>query len=178
MKKLSVILAVTFFFVIISGGCANNSVGEGELLRIHVRANSNQAVDQSVKMVVKDKIVEYLSDELYYQTDYGEAIKTVEKSLTAIEAIANRALAENGMKYRATAKLKREYFPTRAYEDVVVESGVYDALIVELGKAEGDNWWCVIYPPLCFVNREEFGSEFRYKSKILELWRKYISPSN
>ena len=89
--------------------------------------------------------------------------------------MCDETLYANGKNYRSRVIVCREYFPTRAYESVVVESGVYDALIIELGEGAGDNWWCVIYPPLCFVKSEDDG--VRYKSRIAELWRRFISRS-
>ena len=177
MKKISVIFAIIFIFVIISGGCANNSRVEGELIRIHVRANSDLASDQEVKLAVKQNVVEYLTPVLENQTDFNEALKSVRAEISALEELANQTLRQNGKNYGASVRLTREFFPARAYENIVVESGVYDALIIELGEADGANWWCVIYPPLCFVNANDYGSSFSYKSKILELWQKYVSPS-
>ncbi len=174
MKKISIILILLFTSVIILGGCANNSKENGKLLRIHIRADSDSYVDQNVKMSVKDEVVAYLDGKLKYETDFLQAIRTVNDSVQTIKAIADDVLAKGGFDYRATVKVAREYFPTRCYEDIVVESGIYDALIIELGSGSGDNWWCVIYPPLCFVGREGEG-EITYKSKIAEIWRKYFS---
>ena len=78
----------------------------------------------------------------------------------------------NGKKYTAKATLKREKFPTRNYDGINFSGGVYDALIVELGTGSGDNWWCVAFPPLCFVP-EETSENFRYRSLIVELIRKF-----
>ena len=81
-------------------------------------------------------------------------------------SLANQVLAKNGFNYKATVAVRNEEFPTRVYEDLTLESGYYDALIVELGRAKGDNWWCVVYPPMCFTGNE---SGIIYKSKILEI---------
>ena len=81
-------------------------------------------------------------------------------------------LAANGKKYTAKATLTREKFPTRNYDGINFSGGVYDALIVELGTGSGDNWWCVAFPPLCFVP-EETSENFRYRSLIVELIRKF-----
>ncbi|MDR2634585.1 MAG: stage II sporulation protein R, partial [Clostridiales bacterium] len=101
------------------------------------------------------------------------AICLIERSLNEIKTVADGALRENGFKYGATARLAREEFPKRQYLDYTFESGVYDALIVELGTGEGDNWWCVAFPPLCFIEAED-ADDFRYKSKIKELIDKYF----
>jgi stage II sporulation protein R len=82
-------------------------------------------------------------------------------------------LLQKGYSYGARASVRRERFPTRVYGEYVLERGEYLALIVELGKGEGDNWWCVVYPPLCFVG--DSGAKLVYKSKIAEIierWKK------
>ena len=75
---------------------------------------------------------------------------------------------KNGFNYVSNIKINNEYFPTRTYANTTLESGYYDAVIIELGEAEGDNWWCVMYPPLCFVNKNENNMQIKYKSKIWE----------
>ncbi len=138
-----------------------------EYLRIHVRANSNDQIDQSVKYLVKDKIVEYLTPYIAECDTKQKAQTLLENNLSGIESVANQALKANGFDYQATAKVKKEEFPTRVYGELELESGIYDALIVELGSGEGDNWWCVVYPPLCFT--EVKGGNVVYRSKILDI---------
>ena len=75
-------------------------------------------------------------------------------------------LKKNGKNYVCTAQIKTEEFPTRVYEDLTLERGFYDALILNLGSGKGDNWWCVVYPPLCFVGE---GTGYVYKSKLLAI---------
>ena len=74
-------------------------------------------------------------------------------------------LKNAGFNYHSKVAVRNELFPTRVYGDFTLEEGFYDALIVELGEAKGDNWWCVVYPPLCFTGTENI----KYKSKILEI---------
>lgn len=159
------ILAIVLcLFGIFSVSCANTTtVNEREVLRLHIRANSNQSVDQQVKLVVRDRIIEYLSD--LGANSVSEAKKLVIDRSERITRIATETLASNGMSYGARTILKNEYFPTRTYGDVTLESGYYDALIIELGSGKGDNWWCVIYPPLCYL---EGGGSVRYKSVVKE----------
>lgn len=146
-----------------------------EYLRIHIRANSNELIDQNVKYKIKDDIVDYLVPFLANCNDKQTAQKIVLQNLAQIEKIADRVLQENSMTYTSNAKINNEYFPTRVYEDLVLESGNYDALIVELGKAEGDNWWCVVYPPFCFVSSN---TKLVYKSKILEIIESFKNKGN
>ena len=103
------------------------------------------------------------------------AFNAIESNFKLIENVSNNILKKDGLNYSSKAKLTKEYFPTRSYNDIVLESGTYDALIVELGEAKGDNWWCVVYPPLCFVNSSaQTYSQVVYKSKLLEIIRKFF----
>jgi len=122
-----------------------------DYLRIHVRANSNEQIDQDVKYKVKDEIVKFITPYAAECTDKQAAMKIIGGILGEIEEVANKVLAENGFDYKSRASVRTEEFPTRVYGDTTLEAGLYDALIVELGSGTGDNWWCVIYPPLCFT---------------------------
>ena len=83
-------------------------------------------------------------------------------------------LAQNGFAYTSDAQLKKEIFPTRSYDGIVFEQGEYDALVVNLGSGKGDNWWCVVYPPLCFVGGELTGGGVVYKSKLEEIVKEFF----
>lgn len=173
MKKF-VFLMLSMACTLIFFGCNAQAMTEPEyaLIRIHVRANSNQSDDQQVKMKVKESVTALLAGKLSGISDFNSAYAVVSDSLATVEETARESLAENGFDYGAKARLCEEYFPTRAYEDIVVESGYYDALIIELGEGEGDNWWCVIYPPLCFVGRDN-ATGFGYRSLLYELLKKF-----
>ncbi len=136
-----------------------------EYLRIHVRANSNAEVDQSVKYAVKEKIVQYLTPYIAECDTKQKAQTLLESQLSSIIRVANATLKAYGFNYTAKASVKKEEFPTRVYGSLELKSGIYDALIVELGEGTGDNWWCVVYPPLCFTG----GGSVVYTSKILEI---------
>lgn len=174
MKKiLCLLLSFCFFMIFCACDAHNNDSAEYRLIRIHIRADSNDEDDQSVKMLVKEAVTEYLTSELSDVTTFDEAYRELSLRLGKIEEKAESVLIANGFGYGAEARLNNEYFPTRCYENVVVESGYYDALIINLGSGQGDNWWCVIYPPLCYIKAEAVDG-FRYRSKIKELWDKYV----
>lgn len=141
-----------------------------EYLRIHVRANSNLEEDQEVKYFVKDAVVELLTPYLSVCDTKKKAEETLKKLIPKIEERANAVLKENGYLYTAKAKIKREEFPTRCYKTLTLEQGFYDALILSLGSGEGDNWWCVVYPPLCFIGE----GKVEYKSKIYEIVKDFF----
>ena len=85
----------------------------------------------------------------------------------------------NGFNYGCKAYIDAENFPTRSYDDVVLEAGVYDALILNLGSGKGDNWWCVVYPPLCFIGGNDNGqNNIVYRSKLLEIIEDFFAKFN
>ncbi len=141
---------------------------EYDYLRLHIRANSNLSIDQNVKYQVKECVVEFLSPLFSNVKSKNEAIKIVENFCDEIKRKCDNVLKQNGFNYFSNVKVNNEYFPTRTYQNTTLESGYYDAVIIELGEAEGDNWWCVMYPPLCFVNNFENNMQINYKSKIWE----------
>jgi stage II sporulation protein R len=175
-NKITKIFIIVFFVVFSINllACGENKSDESELLRLHIRADSNSEADQAVKLKVRDKVVAYLDAELGEIDDFDTAKREISKRGSKIKSICDSVLQQNGFSYRATVSVRNEFFPTRMYETLVVESGYYDALIIELGSGKGDNWWCVIYPPLCYVEAT-YGSGFRYKSKIKELIEKYFN---
>ena len=150
-------------------GLTSTKTYHTEYLRIHIRANSNSDVDQAVKYEIKDEIVEFLTPIISSCKTKSEFTYAINQNLSNIESIANKILAQNNFDYKSSAKIKNEYFPVRSYDNVTLESGYYDALIVGLGEAKGDNWWCVVFPPLCFVSTD---SEAEYKSFIYEWYKK------
>lgn len=174
MRKIIIIVicgVLAIMFVLFS---TTKQEQNEEYLRIHVRANSNLEIDQNVKYKIKDKVVEYLIPKLAYCETKQQAQDCLQQNLQGIEAIADQTLRSNGFTYKSNAKLCNEYFPTRSYEELTLEEGFYDALILELGEAKGDNWWCVVYPPLCFVSANPTGQGVVYKSKILHIINKIL----
>lgn len=142
-----------------------------EYLRIHIRADSNSAEAQNVKYAIKDKIVEFLAPYIAECDTKEKAEQMLNSKLGEIEAVADSVLLDFGFKYHSKASLKTEEFPTRVYEDLTLEQGFYKALIIELGSGKGDNWWCVVYPPLCFTKAN---CGYVYKSKIYEIIQKFF----
>ena len=151
-------------------GCAG---ADKNVVRIHIRANSNLAVDQEVKLSVRDKIVEYITPLIADCENSSDVKSVLGKNLSNMIDIANSVLESSQFDYRATARTSNEYFPSRDYDGTTFDSGNYDALIIELGTGKGDNWWCVAYPPLCFVGSDG-GNGVKYKSKLVELINKYF----
>lgn len=150
-----------------------------DFLRVHIRANGDGADEQSLKLLVKDAIVEYLAPLVARCDTVAQSKKIVAENLDNIKKVAERTLKQNGCLYAVTLELKKETFPARSYGGITLASGAYDALIVNIGSGKGQNWWCVIYPPLCFVGAEANGTNaVRYRSKLLEIINRYFGAEN
>ena len=174
MKKVCIVFAVFFIIIVAAAVCARPAAEEqGAYLRLHVRAHSDSAADQAVKSEVKEAIVSLLTPLAASARSKEEALCLLEGMLPAVEAAAEEALAAKGFSYGARAEVRKEEFPTRVYEEVTLEAGVYDALIVELGSGRGANWWCVLYPPLCFAGRP--GESVQFRSRIWEIIQQFFS---
>ena len=168
---LLIVSAVSATLLLIS--CAPAAAHKNDYIRIHVRANSDTSEDQSVKLAVRDAIVQYISPLAIGIESKEQMWELLNSKKEEIKKRANDTLVSCGYDYGCRVRLGRESFPTRSYGDLTLEEGVYDAVIVELGSGEGKNWWCVAYPPLCFIAAEETGKEeVEYRSWIADLFRK------
>ncbi|MGG7059934.1 stage II sporulation protein R [Clostridium tertium] len=123
-----------------------------EIIRFHVIANSNSDEDQSLKLKVRDKVIEFVSSNLRDAKSLDEARQFLIDNKSDIESIAKAVVNENGYSYNVTSTLSRENFPDKVYGDVVFPQGEYEAYRILIGEAKGENWWCVMFPPLCFVD--------------------------
>lgn len=173
MKKflaIFAVLAVIVGTVLLATNLPVQGEKQTEYLRIHVRANSNSAEDQEVKYKVKDEVVKYITPYIGECVTKNDAIEVMNGLLGGIEQVAEKALLKLGYDYGARASVREEKFPTRVYGDLTLEEGIYDALIVELGTGTGDNWWCVIYPPLCFTSAT---ADVQYRSIIFDIINKF-----
>ena len=137
-------------------------------IRIHIRANSNSEEDQAVKLAVRDEITAYLQTALANCKNKSDAASVLNKEKNTLVRIANGTLASNGFGYKSSIRIDNEYFPDRVYEDYTFPAGNYDAVVINLGSGSGDNWWCVAFPPLCFVPNTQGGEKIVYKSWIKE----------
>lgn len=174
MKK--VCIGVSVFLVVLATIFAvvlfpqKTSTDNNDYLRIHVRANSNSAEDQKVKYEVKDEAVKFITPFVKDCVTKEAAIEVMSGLTEQIAEVCDKALKERGYTYGARAQVREEKFPTRVYGDLTLEEGVYDALIIELGTGKGDNWWCVIYPPLCFTSAS---ADVEYRSIIMDIINKF-----
>ena len=149
---------------------------KNSVLRLHIRANSDSREDQELKLAIRDRILEQ-SDTVFDEcTDLESAIASAKRNSEEIEEIANSVIKEYGYDYTACVSVGESYFETREYDDFVLPAGNYRSLIVNLGKAQGKNWWCVVFPAVCLpaADAELNDSASSESSKIAENAPKYV----
>ena len=158
-KKLLSIFFIIFLLLIYILLCINSYVNavsnniSSSVFRLHVIANSDSAEDQNLKYKVRDKILEYTNTLIDVNSNSKEDIINIaNQNLDILRQIAQNTVYENGFNYNVNISIGNFYFPTKYYGDISLPAGYYDALRIEIGNAKGQNWWCVMFPPLCFVD--------------------------
>lgn len=122
------------------------------LIRFHVLANSDAPQDQQLKYQVRDAVVAYLTPKMQEVTTYDQAYAVIGQEREAIAAVAKQAVAAAGADYPVAVQLGYFEFPVKTYGTLTLPSGTYQALRIVIGRGEGQNWWCVLFPPLCFIS--------------------------
>lgn len=120
--------------------------------RLHILANSDSDSDQALKLKVRDNIISYMNTLSYDGLNKNEAIELTNSHLIAFQEIAEKTIAGEGYNYDVKLEVGNFYFPTKEYGNISLPAGYYDALKIEIGEAKGQNWWCSLFPPLCFVD--------------------------
>ena len=149
MKKLIIVIIALFLVV-------NANFGESvsdESFRFRIIANSDTEEDQNLKKIIKDRIYDEVLVETQNATTLEQTKEIVSGSIPEIETILNEYDVSYNISYGDN------YFPQKSYDGVTYESGTYDSMVIELGEASGENWWCILFPPLCLVDAEENETE-------------------
>jgi stage II sporulation protein R len=151
LRKWEISLIIAVVMTLISGAslAAEQRELSDKLIRLHVVANSDSPEDQELKLRVRDRLLTALSSALNGAGTRGEAIDRIGQSLDIMEQIAADEIARSGYSYPVRATIERENFPTREYDTFSLPAGEYESLRVVIGEADGKNWWCVVFPPLC-----------------------------
>lgn len=154
---LSLLIAalVTWFFLWRSGLVAEQRLQEHlakEVLRLHILANSDSEEDQALKLKVRDQVLDYLDTEMPQASDAKETARWIRRHMDELEEVSRKTVTASGYDYPVNAAVTTCWFPDRTYGDMTFPAGNYEALRIELGDAQGHNWWCVLYPGLCFVD--------------------------
>ena len=155
LKTAILLLLLLFLYVFISAHSYVSAVSEDisqSVFRLHVLANSNSEEDQNLKLKVRDALLDYMNELCLNCSTKEEAINIANEHKYEFQEIAERTIKENGYDYSVKININNFYFPTKNYGDISLPAGYYDALRVEIGEAKGQNWWCVMFPSLCFID--------------------------
>ena len=125
---------------------------ESKVFRLHIIANSDSNEDQNLKYQVRDNIISYINDICKDVSSKEEVINLVKSHMVDLKQISDRTIIENNLNYTSNVEIGNYKFPTKNYGDITLPSGYYDALEIKLGSNSGQNWWCVLYPSLCFFD--------------------------
>ena len=156
--KVKMVIILTFLLFIYTSICAISYAQNistdiaSSVFRLHVIANSDSKEDQDLKYKVRDNLLKYMNKICKNCTSKEDAISLVEKNKDIFKQIALDTISNEGFSYDVNINIGNFEFPTKNYGDISLPAGLYDALRVEIGEAKGQNWWCVMFPPLCFVD--------------------------
>lgn len=154
-KPIFITITAFVFFLIFSAYSYASSISSDlskSVFRLHVIANSDSDEDQSLKLQVRDKLLDYMNSITANVRSKDDAIKIAQDHQKDFQIIAEQTILDKGYSYPVTVEIDNYEFPTKHYGDITLPSGYYDALRVKIGDACGHNWWCVMFPPLCFVD--------------------------
>ena len=154
LKRLFIILFLLFFYILISAFFYVDAVSSdisNSVFRLHVIANSDSKEDQELKYKVRDKVLEYMNL-ISNCTSKEDVINLAKTHQEEFKNIAQNVIKENGYNYNVNIYIGKYDFPTKTYGDISFPAGNYDCLRIEIGESQGQNWWCVMFPPLCFVD--------------------------
>ena len=173
-KNLKMVMILTFLLFIYTSICAfsyANNVSSNiaqSVFRLHVLANSDSKEDQDLKYIVRDNLLNYMNSICGNCTSKEEAITLVSENKDKFEEIAIQTIKEHGYDYSVKINIGNFEFPTKNYGDISLPAGYYDALRVEIGEAKGQNWWCVMFPPLCVPAAAPEGEESSQAKEEIE----------
>lgn len=153
-KVLIVIILLTLYLCCSAYAYAetvSSNLGNN-ILRLHIIANSDLDQDQALKLKVRDTILDYLNNSSVNLNNKSEAINFVNSHIDELRTLAEETISDEGFSYPVSLTITNCTFPTKKYGNISIPSGEYDALRIQIGNAAGQNWWCVLFPPLCFVD--------------------------
>lgn len=176
IKKIKISVCVGLVIALIFSVCSFAETSReirSDVLRLHIIANSDSAVDQNLKLRLRDHILTQGKDIFDGSVNVENAVEKIEPRLMELESSAKDFVHSNGFDYDVKITFSEEYFTTRSYESITLPAGKYLALRVVIGNGEGHNWWCVMFPPMCVPaadKKDELGNVF--SSNELELVEK------
>ena len=186
---IAFVLVVIYSLIPFQAQCGNIS---NDVFRLHILANSDSDYDQSVKLKIRDRVLEYSKSLFESASSKEEAESLISQNLDNITQVAQNELQNLGCGQNVRAEIKKMYFTTRYYDSYTLPSGMYDALRITIGSGKGHNWWCVMYPSICISAASEQdekakkalddgeydiikNEKYSYKFKVVELFEKLCS---
>lgn len=172
MKNILFILLAVITLALVANSLTSNNLIPDEAIRIRVIANSNSEDDQALKWEIKEDIEKYLYTKLDGVENIEEADALIKKNIPKVKELISQYTKNYKLNYGMN------YFPKKEFRGINYEAGEYQSLVVTLGNGLGDNWWCVLFPPLCLLEAEE-SSDVEYRSFVMDMISKYFpSKSN
>lgn len=171
-KIFVISLVLGIIITAIVGIYSNNTQKDiaGNLLRLHVIANSDSVEDQQLKLKIRDSIISLMADKFKESNSIEQTKQIALDNIDNMTDVAKDVITKNNKDYNVNIKIANTFFPTKYYGDIALPTGYYDAVRVEIGSAKGANWWCVLFPPLCFVDATNGtlpdGSKERLKASL------------
>lgn len=172
MKKLVIVLAI-IMIIIVNDYDSTSIIIPTEAIRVRVIANSNDNKDIEEKELLKEEIQPKIYNLLKDVTSIEEARNIIKSNLSNIDVEVKKSLKKQNSNQKYEINYGLNYFPEKNFKGVTYEEGYYESLVITLGEGKGDNWWCVLFPPLCLI--EEESSDVEYKSIVMEIIEKYLS---
>ncbi|HZK26793.1 MAG TPA: stage II sporulation protein R [Thermoclostridium sp.] len=166
VKLLVALLYSALFFVLLFGFIAEkvNQDLSDSMIRLHIVANSDSTQDQALKYSIRDAVVKYMTEHMDGLESKRDATDYIKTNIKELEQIANDVIAKEGAGDYAVASFGKFPFPSKQYANIILPAGFYESLKIEVGRAEGQNWWCVMFPPLCFTEDTQGELDEEYMS--------------
>lgn len=171
IKKIILIIIIILLIIGKTAQADENYIIPQDAIRVRVIASSNSLEDQKIKQKVKETLENYLKNNLLNLTSINAARENIKENLDKLQTDIDKTLLENKINISYDINYGLNYFPSKKYKGVIYNEGYYESLVVTLGKGNGDNWWCVLFPPLCLLDNKS-NLEVEYKFLVKELFAK------
>lgn len=167
MKKIIMALTIITVFLIYNEVKGETIIIPDTAIRLRVIPNSNTSIDQNMKLKVKDYLEKNTYELLRNERDIDETRNLIQENIPVLEENINKIFNENNYNMEFAIDYGYNYFPEKEYRGIIYEEGYYESIVISIGEAEGDNWWCVLFPNLCLIDLEN-SDDTEYKSWVAE----------
>lgn len=170
MKKTIFVILIIIISIFVYINVNAEVIIPNDAIRVRVVPNSNSVIDQNMKEKVKNYVSNYMTLKLDKVMDVNEARNIINDSIDELNQDIEKMFQDNGYDMDFTINFGENHFPDKAYKGVIYNEGDYESLVVYIGEARGDNWWCVLFPPLCLLEADENDTgEVEYKTLVGEV---------